>query len=300
MSPAAIIALMLVAGAFHACWNLVAKSVIVDRYIFLVTVTTCTGIVLLPWAFLHLPSTSVLGPAVGYVLVRGLTDAIYIFALSRCYQSLDLSLAYPLVRGIGPLVATLLAVVLLGERPALVGLIGIAVSSIAIGSMAWTGRASRDRALAGSTQPPSPARTIGGGPFWIGLTGLMIGSYTVIDKAAMVYWDPVSYLCFVELVAAVILGTPTLLRGHRLAVVETVRHHYLAVIGCAVCVSVSYVLALVALKHAYASYVAPLREVSVLFGVFMGIVILKEKRARRRIPSAFGILLGLALVGLAL
>ena len=56
----------------------------------------------------------------------------YFVLLQRGYAIGDLSLVYPLARGTGPLLATAAAIVLLGERPGTVALLGIALITIGV------------------------------------------------------------------------------------------------------------------------------------------------------------------------
>lgn len=290
MGVTGVVAVMLVAGVCHAGWNLVAKQVDTDRALLLVGCSVLIAVVLLPWGVTHIPAESLV-PAFACVVVRGTLNMLYLVGLSRSYQLLDLSLAYPLVRGIGPVVATLLAVLLLHERPAAIGLLGVAVTSLAILALALGARAPRhERRLR------ADARTFA----VVVLTGLTIGAYTVVDKVAVGYWNPVAYFWAIEVVsvcwATAVLGW----RGRLGALRATMIRHTRSAALCAVLIGTSYVLALFALQHALASYIAPLREMSVLFAVLLGMLVLKEDHGPRRLVATAGIACGLVLVSLAL
>lgn len=64
--------------------------------------------------------------ALALVLVAAVLHIVYGVVLQRGYTVGDLSVVYPVARGAGPLMSVLLAVVLLNERPGLVGLLGAA------------------------------------------------------------------------------------------------------------------------------------------------------------------------------
>lgn len=290
MSAAGVMAVMLVAGACHAGWNLVAKRAATDRTMLLMGASAWIVVALLPWGLTHLPASSV-ALALGCVVLRGTLNVLYLVGLSRSYHFFDLSLAYPLVRGIGPVVAVSLAVALLGERPALIGVAGVAVTSLAILTMAATGRR-------GSPHPDQrhPLQ----GVAVVVLTGITIGLYTVVDKVGTRYWDPIAYFWGVE-VTGLVLVSVYLTLSHRYGELVTVmRRNVRPIIACAALIGTSYVLALYALQHSLASYIAPLREVSVLFGALLGMLVLKEDHGPRRVLAAAGIACGLILVGLAL
>lgn len=280
---------MLVAGCLHASWNLIAKQANADRMSVLLGASAFNSIAMLPWGITHLPAHRVFVVGLSWIGARGLLNVVYLIGLSKSYHFFDLSMAYPMVRGIGPVVAMVLAVVLLGERPAVLGIAGVAVTSAAILAMSSIGRV--ERRAAGRISPQA---------LWMVMTGITIGGYTVVDKVSLRYWDPVSYLWALELTGTCVLSV-VLTRQRRIrAVAVTVRRNWRTVASCAALGSGSYLLALLALEHSLASYVAPLREVSVLFGTILGLAVLKEDHGRMRMVAAAGIASGLILVGFAL
>lgn len=292
MSAGTIIAVMIVAGACHAGWNLVAKGVPgVDRVLVLMAAGATVLVLLTPWALTHLP-TEALVPALAWAAVRGLLNAVYLVGLSRAYHHFDLSLAYPMVRGCGPLVAVLLAVLLLNERPAGVAVVGVAVTSVAIVGLGLSGHRAAPVAVLGE----------GGwsGWLWVALTGATIGAYTVVDKVGVGYWHPVSYFWAVELAAFMLLGGYVAGSGRSRELGDVYRRYPQEIVACAVLTAASYSLALFALQHSLASYIAPLREVSVLFGALLGMLVLKEDHSPRRVAAVVGIFAGLMCVGIAL
>ncbi|NDL55923.1 SMR family transporter [Phytoactinopolyspora mesophila] len=291
MSTAAVIGLMLIAGLMHAGWNLAAKRLRADRTLFLIALSPIGVVLTLPWALTHLPAPEHWAPVAGFVAVRVVLNAIYLVTLSRSYRVLDLSVAYPIARGSGPLVATILAVSLLGERPDLIGVVGVLIVSAAIVSMAGANP---------KAAVPQPAMAPGPAVRWPILTGVTIGCYTALDKAAVAVIDPVTYLAFVEFGTFLVLGAAVTYRGRAGELGRVLVSYPWQLLAAAAMVIGSYALALIALSHSYASYVAPLREVAVVYAVVFGIVVLGERHAARRIPAALGIVSGLAMVGVAM
>lgn len=291
VSEGSLIGLILVAGAFHALWNLAAKRVGGDRMLYFTAINLLVALLTAPWALTHLPSGD-LGYIAGLVLVRGALNALYLFGLGKAYAALDLSLVYPLVRGGGPLVTALLAVILLGERPGVLGLSGVAVTSLAIWSIALT-------AAPGPDSVASPGTTRQGIP-WVVITAVTVGCYTVVDKAAVGAIDPLTYLCLIEGISGLIFAAPITVRRRWPELAGAVRAAPGSVLLCIAGFVTSYCLFLVALRYGYATYLAPLREVAVLYAVLLGIFVLREPHGARRLPAAAGIAAGLILVGLAL
>ena len=72
--------------------------------------------------------------ALGYALIfsSGILHLLYAVTLNRGYNVGDLSVVYPIARGTGPLISSVGAILLLGERPTLVGAIGIVLIIVGI------------------------------------------------------------------------------------------------------------------------------------------------------------------------
>src|SRR4030095_10228357 len=111
-------------------------------------------------------------PQIAFMIGSGVLHLGYFIALLRGYRFGDLSLVYPLARGTGPVLATLGAILLFGERPSILALAGAV--SIAVGAFLLTG---------------GPAALGQSGSTWAisyGLiTGVLIGAYTLWDNYAV-------------------------------------------------------------------------------------------------------------------
>lgn len=175
MNAQTLVALMLVAGLCHASWNLLTKAGAADRMLVIASLSAVIALLALPWAVLHPPSSW--WPLLPVVVVRALAQCVYAMGLSRAYASTDFSLAYPLARGTGLLVAVVLGVVLLAERPRPLGLAGVALVRLGIVSLALLDGRPR------SAGDPNAGSVAGIG--WALLTGVTIGVYTVIDKVGV-------------------------------------------------------------------------------------------------------------------
>ncbi|MGH8018061.1 MAG: EamA family transporter [Opitutaceae bacterium] len=68
------------------------------------------------------------------------------------------------------------------------------------------------------------------------------------------------------------------------------------VLAVALLSPLAYVLTLTAMSFTAVSYVAPAREVSMLFGAFLGARVLGEKDLRRRILAAAGMAIGVIIL----
>lgn len=204
----------------------------------------------------------------------------YFLFLQRGYKAGDLSLVYPLARGTGPILATVVAVIFLGEHPTLLALSGAAL--IAVGVFVLTGGLQQIR-----TTGAAEAVTYGL------LTGSFIAAYTLWDKHA------VSALLIPPLLLnwSANLGRASLLMPFAVrswAQVRMVWSNYrFEVIGVALLEPISYILVLTALVFTPVSYVAPAREISILIGAVMGAKLLAEEARLRRFVAAGAMVLGI-------
>src|SRR5437868_3479873 len=115
------------AGLLHAGWNALLKSSpggdpLLDTAA-VVTGSGLCGLVLI--LFVPLPDPA----AWKFAAASAFVHWGYYVTLARAYRIVDLSFAYPLMRGTAPLITTLLGVVFLRELPALQVIIGIVLIS---------------------------------------------------------------------------------------------------------------------------------------------------------------------------
>jgi drug/metabolite transporter (DMT)-like permease len=239
------------------------------------------------WA--HVPAWGLL--EWGLVLASALLHIVYFIVLLRGYRKADLTVVYPLARGSGPLLSSMVAIFFLGEQISALGLLGIlgvvgGVFLIAGGPGLWQ-----------AAQDPQQQARVRTGIFYGVITGLFIASYTVVDGYAIkvALMSPILVEYFGNLVRLVFL-TPTLLRD-RPAVwaLWLEQRRYALVVG--IFSPVSYVLVLYALQVAPLSHVAPAREVSMLFAALLGGHLLGEKDRGARIAGAVLIAAGVMALG---
>jgi drug/metabolite transporter (DMT)-like permease len=279
------LALVLVAAFFHAAWNLMFKR-LGGAAPLVWLCSACATAFSLPLAVAYCLARGVsLGPAdVVFMAVSGVINLLYFLALQRAYREGDLSVVYPLARGTGPALTVLASTVLFQESPTPVACAGVALILLGVVGLAWGG--SRER--------PAPlGRSVG----LALLTGGFVAGYTLWDKAAVsvIGVPPIVLFTGAMAVKVVLLGPLARrewprVRGHW-------REERGAVLAVSAMLTVSYVLVLVAFSMAPVSYVAPAREVSILFGAILGAGFLGEGSLARRIAAAAFIVCGVVLLG---
>nr|WP_277925354.1 EamA family transporter [Sediminivirga luteola] len=286
MTPAAL-GMVLTAAVLHAAWNLAAKRVRGDAAVFVWMYFTGSALLCVPlacWLMLaqgHVPGwETVLAPAVTAVF-----HIAYSVLLQLGYRHADLGIVYPVARGVGPVLSVLVAVLLLGERPPALALLGglLAVGGILV----VTGR---------GLLHPSPG--LGAGLLYGTLAGTGIAAYTLWDDFSVTALGVPPLIYFAAACTAQsLLMLPWVIR-RRAAVHPTWRADRRPVLIVSVLSPGAYVLVLYALQHASVALVAPLRESSIVIGALLAWWLFKEKEPAPRILGAAVVACGIVLVAL--
>lgn len=279
--PILAVALVLVAAVVHATWNFFAKGArSSSSFIFLFTL--CGVLVYLPVALgVFIWTRPPLGfDALLFVVVSGLLNGLYFVLLGEGYKVGDLSVVYPLARGTGPALAVVGAILIFGERPSGLALAGAAMIVAGIVVMSWGG---------GSKSGAEMWRSI----IFALATGAIIAAYSLWDSKGVTIVTPVLYLWGLEvsrmlMMAPLALGT----RSGRAEIGAIVTEQRRALVVIGVLSPGAYLLVLVAYTLAPVSYVAPAREISILFGAILGLRLLGESDAPRRLAGATAIVVG--------
>jgi drug/metabolite transporter (DMT)-like permease len=240
MDPVALV-LVLTAAGVHAGWNRLLHDS-GDRIVAMATAALISGLLLLP-AILVQPPLAVLP----LVAVSALAEAAYASSLAAAYRRGDLSLAYPIGRGISPLLVTAGAWIVLGQNLRPLTLIGAA--ALGLGIMVVAVRA-----------PAISRRTA---VLFAILTGVCIAWYSLIDSQAVRHTAPAGYLGLVLALQGLVLACAVRPEPARWR--AAVRPAALIALGSVA----GYLLVLLAFQRASPGRVSTLREVSVLAGILL-------------------------------
>jgi len=130
------------------------------------------------------------------------------------------------------------------------------------------------------------------------LTGALIATYSVWDKAALDDLSPLTLNQFAMAGHALILA-PIALRNGGGFVRHEWRERRGSILAAGVLAPLAYVLVLAALTTSRISYVAPVREFGIVIGAMLGVMLLGEGYGRWRIAGAVTILAGVFTLALA-
>lgn len=206
-----------------------------------------------------------------YVLASSLLEVAYFALLAAGYRHGELSVVYPLARGLAPVLV-------------LLGTIGSATGHQVVGVLLVGGGVLLVRGF-------HPGRGTGYGV----LVACCIASYTVVDKHGVAHASPLAYLELISVFMAIAyLAGFVVVRG--VAPVRTAFGWRPVVAGVAT--FTAYALVLKALTIAPAAPVAAVRETSVLFGAALGWLLLKERATGWRVAGVVLVTAGVMLVSI--
>jgi drug/metabolite transporter (DMT)-like permease len=278
-------ALLLVFGAalLHAGWNALTKRG-VDPLSYLWCIGAVGVLVYTPVAAATLVRHPLTAAGIPFVVGTVVLHALYFFTLGRAYRVGDLSVVYPVARGLGVAVVPLLALTIFEERLSPLGALGVALVVAGIFALHW-----RPGAWHATLAEP--------GTRWAIATGLAIAGYSLLDKAGVARVHPVVYIWLMEVGAGILLTPVVLARPGALA--REWRESRRAILLGALMSPTGYLLVLFAFQLSKTAYVVAAREMSIVLSALIGSLWLGEGGARRRLAGAAVILAGVACVALA-
>jgi drug/metabolite transporter (DMT)-like permease len=282
----AVLLLVAIAAVAHATWNLTIKAAGTSGTRFLWLTFVVATIAVAPFGIVSLAHV---GPRLWLLLLLALGSGIlqitYFLTLQRGYRLGDVSVVYPLARGSGPLLSVIFAIVLFGERPGVVGLIGAGVvvaGVVVIGLAGGRGRLRANRL----------------GILYGLLVGVVIAAYTLWDANAVVQQKlpPLGYF-WITVLVQLIAFAPFALQKPRFTL-ALAKQHWASALIVGILSPLAYVLILFAFTLAPVALVAPAREASVVLVAIGGWLLFKEPHPVQRIIGAVVVLGGVALLAI--
>jgi drug/metabolite transporter (DMT)-like permease len=278
--------IVLLSAVAHATWNLYSKRA-KGGAAFVWTIDALAALIYAPLAIIAIArwDGSLGAEALLFIVGSAILHLAYFLMLQQGYRIGDLSLVYPLARGTGPMLSTLTAIIIFGERPGPIALGGAVL--IGIGTFVLSGGGART-ASADSRRAVAFAL----------LTGAIIASYTLWDKHAVSGLGlPPLFFNWALGLGRLITLTPFVLR-RRSEVITVWQEYRREAWVVAILSPLSYILVLTALAFTPVSYVAPAREIGILIGVLFVARLLAEGHARRRILAGSAMVVGVIALAL--
>jgi drug/metabolite transporter (DMT)-like permease len=273
ISPAQAAGLMMIgSGLAHATVNAIFKAGGSDKMSGRAMIDGSSALLMMPLAFI------VPLPQHAWIWLAGSLAAhlVYLTCLVRAFAVADMSAVYPVMRGSAPVIAAVASVLMLGDPITMA--IGLGITLVTFGTL-----------LVALRNAP-PLHALG----WALGTGAAIATYTVIDaRGVRAAPTTLSYVAWDFIVTGVgIGGFFAWRRGQEF--VAAARSQWRAGLAAGSLSILSYGLALGAYRLGNVARLASLRETSIVFGLIIAAVFLREHVNRTRAAGGALIALGAA------
>lgn len=286
MSTLALI-LILFSALMHAFWNLLVKRSR-DKTVFIWWMFVASGSLMnlgLPLAG-PFPETS--WQVVGLAAAGAACFMFYHLFNGRAYRSGDLSLTYPLSQT-SMLWVPVWGVLLLGEQISSLGLAGIGLIlagayCVQLRSLSWKAVL---RPFHNLRDPAVLAALAAGFIYSIG---------SVIDKSGVMRYEPFHFTYLLVCFMLLFMTINILRLKYRSRILAELRHSRHLILLSGPVMMGSFFTFRYGLKLAPVSYAVPVRQVSLLIGVLIGVLFLGEECGRIRFGAVLLILAGVALI----
>ena len=274
--PLDAFALALGSAFLHALWNLILGS---ERDPEAATAIALVSSVVLfaPIAIWRFDADSGVWP---FIAVTSMLQLAYFAALATAYRHADVSVVYPIARGLAPVLVLLVGVAFLGAGASAGQAVGVCLVGLGVVLVRGFGSGHAD------------GRGVGAA-FGVAVASC-IAAYTLVDKHGIEHASPVVYLELGMLPATIVYVGFLLVTERGPTRVRAAARPLPALAG--VLSFVAYALVLAALLRASAAAVASVRETSVLIAAFLAAPLAGERVGPGRLSGAALVVAGVALI----
>jgi len=272
--------LVLFSAVLHAVWNSMAsqyknKNVSIPAIVYGHVPACVIAIVILP-----MPSVE----SFPYIILSALIHQGYQNFLLTAYKTGKFTTVYPVARGFGPLVATVISIIFLGVYLKIFTLLSILLISVGVIFIGiFSKSVFKNRKILYTSL----------------ITGVFIGIYSVIDGyGARISASAISYMSWVFIFSALFFPIILKLRKQKNILKKTLTEGKVIFWFGGFFSYIAYVITVWAFTKAPVPMVSALRESSIIFAIFIGYFYLKEKISMYKIISILLIFAGV--IGLKL
>ena len=214
------------------------------------------------------------------IITSALLHGFYRLLVIFSYNYGDLSFIYPIARGSSSLLLAIISLIYLTDKISLWGFIAIIIVCMGLFLISYSDRLKFNFSA-----------------FGLGvLTAIMITTYTLVDGIGVRHSsNPYSFLYWMLLLN----GTPALIasfffKNNGLRIVN--KNLILTGVAFGILAPLAYGLAVWCMQFLPIAYVSSIREISIIFATLIGLILLKEKTASKRIIPSIFIVMGISIL----
>ena len=270
--------LVIFAAILHAIWNGMVKSY--KNKIISVSAIVFGHVPIAAFVMLFLPLPTL--ESVPYIILSALIHQGYQYNLISAYKIGDLTKVYPIARGTGPIVATIISIIFLGLLITKFQILSIALICFGIIILGiFSERLIKNNKVI----------------FYSLATGFFIGLYSLVDgHGARISQSPLSFLGWSFILNAMIFPFVLKFMGHKKVFSSVLKEAKLIFWVGGTLSYIVYGIVVWAFTKAPIPLVGALRESSIVFSVLIGFFFLKERLTFLKIVSILIIFIGVALL----
>ena len=214
------------------------------------------------------------------IITSALLHGFYRLLVIFSYKYVDLSFIYPIARGSSSLLLAIISLIYLTDKISLWGFIAIMIVCMGLFLISYSDRLKFNYSA-----------------FGLGvLTAIMITTYTLVDGIGVRHSsNPYSFLYWMLLLN----GTPALIasfffKNNGLRIVN--KNLILTGVAFGILAPLAYGLAVWCMQFLPIAYVSSIREISIIFAALIGLILLKEKTASKRIIPSIFVVIGISIL----
>ena len=214
------------------------------------------------------------------IITSALLHGFYRLLVIFSYNYGDLSFIYPIARGSSSLLLAIISLIYLTDKISLWGFIAIMIVCMGLFLISYSDRLKFNYSA-----------------FGLGvLTAIMITTYTLVDGIGVRHSsNPYSFLYWMLLLN----GTPALIasfffKNNGLRIVN--KNLALTGVAFGILAPLAYGLAVWCMQFLPIAYVSSIREISIIFTALIGLILLKEKTASKRIIPSIFVVIGISIL----
>ena len=214
------------------------------------------------------------------IITSALLHGFYRLLVIFSYNYGDLSFIYPIARGSSSLLLAIISLIYLTDKISLWGFIAIMIVCMGLFLISYSDRLKFNYSA-----------------FGLGvLTAIMITTYTLVDGIGVRHSsNPYSFLYWMLLLN----GTPALIasfffKNNGLRIVN--KNLVLTGVAFGILAPLAYGLAVWCMQFLPIAYVSSIREISIIFATLIGLILLKEKTAYKRIIPSIFVVMGISIL----
>lgn len=275
--------LILLSAFMHAGWNFLTKKNIANKIAMLASGWFAAGLLSLPVALLHTDLTLISPTWVPFFAYTAIIHALYLYLLGWSYSIGEMSLIYPVARGVGILLTVAIVLLLEIDSISTMGFVGISLLVLGIVLMSFKKHKDIEKRAA---------------VFVAILVGICVSLYSIVDKMSVLHIPPFFYISVMFFTSPLLL-LPVMLTKLKAQTYVIWKNHKLYSLAIGIVSLITYLMILFALRDSPTPYVVALREISIVFGGLLGIFILNEERNRRKVIGLAMIILGAIVIKIA-